>query len=174
LSIVVLGFASGRLIARGRERTILWIGIALTVAGGVSYGLNLLLEPARPEPLYYATRLKLGFFPASNSMVCLISGPAFVLLWGATRVRGLASTNPLVTSGRASLTVFFLHVPIFRELSRPVGLWSALKAGPTLAVVFGLIALCLWATRRWQRVGYRYGAEWLLRRVSDGRTRSPS
>ena len=34
LSIVVLGFASGRVISQGRARVVLWIGVALLVAAG--------------------------------------------------------------------------------------------------------------------------------------------
>jgi uncharacterized membrane protein YeiB len=93
-----------------------------------------------------------------------------VLGWAAVAVSprwSLDDANPLVTVGRASLTVFFIHVPLFRELSRPLGLWSNLGTAAALSIVFGFIALSLVLSRIWQRHGYRYGAEWLLRRLAD-------
>jgi uncharacterized membrane protein len=170
LSIVVLGFLSGRWIAAGQARRILVLGITLTLVGAVSYGTFLLAEPERPEVHYFASRLKLGIFPPSLSLVCMMSGPAFVLAWAAVVVsprRSLGDANPIVTVGRASLTVFFVHVPLFRELSRPLDLWSNLGTVPALAVVFGFMAAAMWLSRIWQRHGYRYGAEWLLRRLAD-------
>ncbi len=169
LAIVVLGFLSGRWIAAGQARRILVVGIALTTIGAACYGTFLLVEPTRPDALYFATRLKLGIFPPSLTIVCLMSGPAIVLGWAAVAVSprwSLRDDNPLVTLGRASLTVFFVHVPLFRELSRPLDLWSNLGTAPALGVVFGFIALCLVLSRIWQRHGYRYGAEWLLRRLA--------
>jgi uncharacterized membrane protein len=170
LSIIVLGFLCGRWIAAGRARRILPLGIALTLAGAASYASFLIAEPERPEVHYFASRLKLGIFPPSLSLVCLMSGPAFVLAWAAVAVSprfSLGNANPIVTVGRASLTVFFVHVPLFRELSRPLGLWSSLGTVPALAIVFAFMAACLWLSRVWQRHGYRFGTEWLLRRLAD-------
>lgn len=168
LSIIVLGFLCGRWI--DRPRRILIIGIVLTLVGALSYATFVLVEPERPDELYFATRLKLGIFPPSLTLVCLMSGPAFVLAWIAVVLSpkwSFADDHPLVTVGRASLTIFFVHVPLFRELSRPLDLWSNLGVAASLGVVFGFIALSLVLSRAWQRVGYRYGAEWLLRRLAD-------
>jgi uncharacterized membrane protein len=170
LSIIVLGFLCGRWIAGGHARRILFVGIALTVVGAAFYGVFLLLEPERTDALYFATRLKLGIFPPSLTLVCLMSGPAFVLGWAAVAISprwSLRDDNPLVTAGRASLTIFFIHVPLFRELSRPIDAWSNLGTTAALAVVFAFIALSLVLSRIWQRHGYRYGAEWLLRKLAD-------
>jgi uncharacterized membrane protein YeiB len=72
----------------------------------------------------------------------------------------------MVTLGRASLTIFLIHVWLFRELSRPLRIWSALDVGPTLATIAAFIVVSAYATRAWSRVGYRGGAEWLLRRLT--------
>ena len=70
-----------------------------------------------------------------------------------------------MTLGRASLTLLIAHVVLFREISRPLGAWQAFGRGASLAIIAGWIVLCALLARAWQRGGYRFGAEWLLRRV---------
>jgi peptidoglycan/LPS O-acetylase OafA/YrhL len=89
---------------------------------------------------------------------------AFVA-WLETR-RPLAHGHPLVTLGRASLSLLMLHVVLFREASRPIHWWRNLPAELALTVIFVFLALALVGSRLWQRVGYRYGAEWLLRKLA--------
>jgi uncharacterized membrane protein YeiB len=45
-------------------------------------------------------------------------------------------------------------------------LWRNLSAEATLAVIFAFVILSAVASRLWQRVGYRGGAEWLLRKLA--------
>jgi uncharacterized membrane protein YeiB len=71
----------------------------------------------------------------------------------------------LVCLGRASLTLLLVHVVLFREISRPLGAWQAFSWPVSLAIIAGWIFLCVVLTRAWQRSGYRFGAEWLLRRL---------
>jgi hypothetical protein len=70
-----------------------------------------------------------------------------------------------------------LHVWLFREASRwvtigqpPHTLWRGLDAWPALAVIAVFLALALAVSRAWQRVEYRFGAEWLLRRLGGGKS----
>jgi uncharacterized membrane protein YeiB len=88
------------------------------------------------------------------------------VVWIDLRGAGFGDRHPLVTLGRASLTLLMLHVVLFRELSRPIGWWHGFSAGPALAVVLAFVALAVVLTRWWQRYDYRGGAEWLLRRLA--------
>ena len=64
------------------------------------------------------------------------------------------------------LTLLILHVWLFREATRPIGVWQALEVGPATAVLFGFVVIAAVASWQWQRVDYRYGAEWLLRKLA--------
>ena len=82
----------------------------------------------------------------------------------------MSSRNPMVTLGRISLTLLLIHVPIFRRLSRLpfIDIWRNLDANTSLVVVFAFFFLALVAAWFWQRVNYRYGAEWWFRKLSGG------
>lgn len=67
--------------------------------------------------------------------------------------------------GRASLTLLLVHVPLFREATRPYGYWHGLSASETLATIAVFLLLAIGVSLPWQRVGYRGGAERLLRKL---------
>ncbi|MCA9709512.1 MAG: hypothetical protein KDK70_26985, partial [Myxococcales bacterium] len=160
----------------------------VAVGGG---GRLLLLAGVRHPWVARGWELHLGFFPASIAIVGLLLGGALLLIalvsWVETR-RPIAEGFWLVTLGRISLTLLMLHVVVFRELSRSIDYWwpldpdyavsrlafewwpyhgwRNLSASTTLAIIFGFVILSVIASRYWQRVGYRFGAEWLLRKVA--------
>jgi uncharacterized membrane protein len=167
LCFYLAGFVAGRFVLAGRLARVAALGLAFAAVAGVG---RLLLAVGVSHP--WVTRgfqLHLGFYPASVAIVGSLLGGALVLIafvaWLDAR-RPLAEAHPLVTLGRASLTLLMLHVVLFRELSRPIDWWRNLPANTTLVVIFAFVGLCALATRRWQRVGYRGGAEWLLRKLA--------
>jgi uncharacterized membrane protein len=170
LSTYVVGFWAGRRVIRGDLRALLGVGAALVGIGAVGHGAVWLTGAGEPDLLWYAFRLRLGWFPASIAIVTLLLGPTLWILAVAIRWderRPLAPNHPLVALGRISLTVFIVHAPLFRELSRPIGWWSALAAGPTLVVIAAFTVVCLGIARWWSRHDYRFGAEWLMRRIAE-------
>ena len=72
----------------------------------------------------------------------------------------------MVSLGRASLTLLLLHVWMFRELSRPLGLWSTLDAPAAFGGMLLAITIYTLLAWQWRRIRFRYGAEWLLRQVA--------
>lgn len=175
LAFYLAGFVAGRWIRADRPGRIVAMGVGFMTVGGLGHLIYRLfahgsgLSPETRDLAARAFRLPLGFFPASVAIVGLLLGGAIVVIglmaW-RERKRPLRSTHPLVTLGRASLTLLMLHVPLFRELSRPVDLWRGLSAEVTLAVISGFLALALVGSQLWKRIDYRYGAEWLLRRIA--------
>ena len=109
------------------------------------------------------------FYPCSPAYILLVGGlvmsvTAGVMAW--ERRRPLSADGVMVNLGRASLTLLLLHVWMFRELSRSVGLWSAFDAPAAFGVTMlaiGIYTLLAW---QWRKVGFRFGAEWLLRKVA--------
>lgn len=108
------------------------------------------------------------FFPASPAMVGTLSGVSLLLMALITRVKESPLWSPDATMtqvGRVSLTVLMLHLPLFRELSRPVGLWRTLSPGQSMGILIAFVVLILIAAPQWRKIGFRYGAEWLFRQV---------
>jgi uncharacterized membrane protein len=166
LAPFLVGMAAGRWIAARRFGAIARLGLVALVLGAVGLGVGL----TGPLPLLWrrAFGVHLGFFPASITIVALLLGVVLLVIalvaWRDDR-EPLSDTHPLVVLGRASLTLLLLHVPLFREATRPLGYWQALEAGTVLAIIFAFLAFAVIAARLWQRVGYRGGAEWLLRKL---------
>jgi uncharacterized membrane protein len=175
LTFYLAGFVAGRWIRADRPWPIIAMAMGFIALGGLG---NLLykglvwsgtLSPEVMRVLFRAFGLHLGFFPASIAIVGLLLGGALLLVGAMTwweRTRPLTAVNPLVTMGRVSLTLLMLHVPLFRELTRPLKLWRGLSAETTLIVVLAVIAAALVGSMLWRRFDYRYGAEWLLRRLA--------
>ena len=165
MAVFLAGFVAGRWTREGRFVRIVWLGVAVLAATACCYLALVLLGSGAPAVLERGFRIKLGFFPASLSVVGLMLALGMIGIGVTLLTTRPAENHPLVVLGRASLTIFLVHVWLFREASRPMGLWSALGPVPTLATIGAFAVLCTIAARRWQQVGYRWGAEWLLRRA---------
>ena len=167
LCFYLAGFCAGRFITARQFGRIALMGLGFAVLGG---GGHLVARAGvHNQWIQRGFELQLGFYPASVAIAGLLLGGALLLIafvsWLETR-RPIADNHPLVTLGRISLTLLMLHVVLFRELSRPIHWWRGLSANMALAVIFGFVILSILASRPWQRVGYRFGAEWLLRKIA--------
>jgi uncharacterized membrane protein len=168
LAPFLLGMIAGRAIAARRFSRIAILGATAMVIGGGGWAIAKLWHPPSASFAGRAFTIGLGFFPASIAIVGLLVGLVLLVIAGVSWLdarRPISERNPLVALGRASLTLLLVHVPLFREATRPVGLWHGMSAGATLATIFAFVLLAVWASRLWQRVGYRGGAEWLLRKL---------
>jgi uncharacterized membrane protein len=162
------GLACGRWIASGELQRI-WL-LAAGVGAFASVGLLLRsLSPAATSVAGRSTALAVPFFPASPTLVSLLLAVVLLGIWAMMawdRRRPLHDNNPIVTLGRASLTLLILHVWLFREATRPIGVWQSLELRPAFAVLVGFLLFAVIGARLWQRADYRFGAEWLLRKLA--------
>ncbi len=171
----LVGMVAGRAVHHGRIRDLAVLaGVPLAIGSCGVFVWRVVHDADRTALVNRAFGLALGFFPASITIVALLLGVALLLL-AATLLLGrrfnIGEGNPLVCLGRASLTLLLIHVPLFRDWTRPVGLWQSLPAGATLAAIAGFLSLAFVAATAWRRIDYRYGAEWLLRSLSGRRRR---
>ena len=167
LAAYVGGFVAGGDLRTGRVRSLAQLALAMVAVGGVACSFE--LSGAVHPVLARAFRLPVPYFPASVTIILLLLGTTLLAVslaaWREVR-RPLAPTHVLVALGRASLTVFVVHVWLFREAGPRLGLWRTLSPGATL-VAIGLVgAAATGLACRWQRVQYRYGAEWLVRKLA--------
>lgn len=174
LTFYLAGFTSGRWLLQDKTARVAALGLSFIALGGGGHALlNAGVFPKSNVYLHRAFELHLGFFPASVAIAGLLLGGALLLIAGVSAYenrRSMSSRNPMVTLGRISLTLLLLHVPLFRRISRIEGLdlWHGLGANMSLLIVFAFFFLALVVAWFWQRVNYRFGAEWLFRKLSGG------
>ena len=178
LAVFLAGVALGRWLqteplaaATGRVaalcRACLLAGVALV---GLDYAAGQVpaLAFLHAEPWWRVVRVRTSFYPAGPGIVLLLQSGVLLMLTVALRVERSRELDPrgwLVCLGRASLTLLLVHVVLFREISRPLGAWQAFDRVTALLIIAGWIVLCALLCRLWQRIGFRFGAEWLLRRL---------
>jgi len=166
LAVYVGGFVAGRDLLAGRVRSLAHLALAMVAVGGVACGFG--LSGAVHPLLARAFRVPVPFFPASATIVLLLLGTTLLAVtlaaWSELH-RPVAPTNVLVSLGRVSLTVFLLHVWLFHEAGPRLGWWRTLSPGATLVAIGFVGAMAAGLACRWQRVEYRYGAEWLVRKL---------
>jgi hypothetical protein len=78
----------------------------------------------------------------------------------------LRSSNVLVCLGRASLTILIVHVAVIREAAIHFDFWRSLSLPGTIAATGAVLIFFAVVAVWWRKIGFRYGAEWLLRRVA--------
>ncbi|MFT5680947.1 MAG: putative membrane protein [Myxococcota bacterium] len=169
LALFLGGTAAGRWLKGGDLKSIRRLGgFGVVVGGGLAaaWGLGLTGDGL----LMRAGRFNGTFYPCSPAYILLVGGLVqlgIAGLVGYEQRKGMTA-GTWVSLGRASLTLLLVHVVVFRELSRPLGWWSAFEAGPAFAGTLGAIGVAAVLARLWGKVGYRYGAEWVLRKVAGG------
>lgn len=168
-SFYLAGLACGRWLSEDKLDTIATLAggvLALGLCGTIVRGI---LAAPKTSVLGRSTALNVPFFPASPTLVALLLAIVLVGIWAVMafeRRRSMSDKNPLVSLGRASLTLLLVHVWLFREATRPIGVWQALSVGNATAVLIGFIVFAVVMTRLWQKVDYKFGAEWLLRKLA--------
>ncbi len=176
LSMFLLGMVIGRWIIADRIGNLLrWlavtVGLACALIVAKYLGTSGLFDMSRGDFSYRLFGLRLGFYPATPAIMLLLESVVLVLLWLALTLERryperLQSRSLAVCFGRASLTLLLVHVVLFREVSRPLGLWHGVRAGTALGIIAVWMVLTAWLSQRWQRIRYRFGAEWLLRKLA--------
>ncbi len=152
---------------RAPRRLAVWGGVLALVGGAMVVSYHVLRLPlALSHPRIF--KLNIPFFPCTPAFILLMGGALAVVmaaLLARERKAGLRWAGPLCSLGRCSLSALIVHVVVFRELVRPLGLWQACDVTTASAILLGTLVGSMWIAHRWRRIQFRYGAEWLLRRA---------
>lgn len=127
-------------------------------------------DVTRSEPLVRFFRLQLSFFSALTPLSLFLMALALLFILGFLRLDqtyGFRQSHVLVCLGRVSLTVLIVHISVIRESAVYFGYWKTLTQTGGLVATLAILAGFALAAKVWQRYHYRFGFEWLLRRVSD-------
>ncbi len=170
LAFFLAGILSGRWLIQGTARNIIRLAAALLGIGMLLTSCNLLgLSFAVQEPLMRACRFLPRIYPALTPVVLLLMSLALFSIAVITALesrRSFKNANPLVCLGRSSLTILFVHTVLFRQVSRYLDFWRVFSLGETLAIMCGVLVLFALLAVVWNRYGYRYGAEWAMRKIA--------
>ena len=115
-AVMALGFCIGPIFSRGpekRRRSLIRIGVGITIAFVVIRALNIYGDPAPWSAQALPPRTLLSFlnttkYPPSLAFLLMTLGPALLVLAWLDR-RELSGSNPLVVFGRVPLFYFVLH-----------------------------------------------------------------
>jgi uncharacterized membrane protein len=168
-SFYLTGLVCGRWVSEGKLDRIAGLASGVLALGLCGVIIRSMIAAPKPSVLGRSIALNVPFFPASPTLVALLLAIVLIGIWAVLaleRRRSMSDQNPLVTLGRASLTLLLVHVWLFREATRPIGVWQALSLTSSTAVLIGFILFAIVATRLWQRFDYRFGAEWVLRKLA--------
>lgn len=170
LSLFLAGILTGRWLINKKLQNILCMALACLCTGMLLSAFNLLgFEFATEGPLLRACKILPRFYPAFPPIILILVALVLFSVLIITLIeskRGFSPINPLVCLGRSSLTLLIIHVVIFRQLSHYFQFWRIFSIGETLSIVFVILTLSAVLAVLWRKFNYRFGAEWLLRKIA--------
>jgi uncharacterized membrane protein YeiB len=161
---------AGRELLAGELKRVVLLASLLLMLGTTLAGLFVLgPDWTTHERLVRVFTVGPTFYPALTPITLLLMAaalflvPAFVSL--GSRI-AFEPRNFMVCLGRSSLSFLILHVVVMRESAAYFGFWHAFSAAGTLLSTLAVLAVCSVLAVVWRRFDFRFGAEWLLRRVA--------
>jgi uncharacterized membrane protein len=127
---------------------------------------------SRCEPLVRYFRLQLSFFAALTPLSLFLMAVSLLLLIAFLRIDqkyGFGQSHVLVCLGRVSLTFLMVHIAVIRESAIYFGFWQTLPEICTLFATLTILVCFALIAKVWQKYQYKFGFEWLLRKISDRR-----
>ncbi len=168
-ALFLAGMVAARLTQSGNRKSLLLAATAIT-AIGVCLSLAPYAFPlVRDIPLLARTTILSTYtFPLYPPATCILSGLGMAAIVLGTAPKDLPRFlgKTLGSLGRASLTVFLLHIFLFREVLGWLGGTNRLSAEQTGLVLTAVLVALTGLAWLWGRKNYRYGAEWLMRKVA--------
>jgi uncharacterized membrane protein len=170
LALYTSGIVAGRWIHAGRSRRIFALAGVCLGLGLLLAGAGTLMPALRQQPLLYrALTLAPSFYPGFPPIMLLLASAALILLALAAHPRSqslLRPGNPLGSLGQASLSILFVHILLFREGLQRLGRFQTFSEPLTLTVIVAAGLMLLLLCPLWRRVRFRFGLEWLLRKIA--------
>ncbi|HPS58716.1 MAG TPA: heparan-alpha-glucosaminide N-acetyltransferase domain-containing protein [Spirochaetota bacterium] len=169
MALFIAGMAAGRWICSDR-----YINILKTAGALLFIGLLLFLVKQGDFSFFnnsWGRRLlmvNLYMYPAYPVQFAALSAVTLLLIYTvliAGKKYIFSSGNIIVLLGRVSLSIFIIHIAVIRNLMVTTGLWQSFSAGATVLLQILVIAVIMLFVCFWNRREFRYGFEWLMRKV---------
>lgn len=169
LAFFLGGMAVGKLFLSGQSKKLGAIVIGCYLVSGVIL-LCYFLKPdfVTHGPLVRFFRIYLGFYPVTPVFFFLLFPLVILYLFlfqKIDRIVRFTSFSSLVCLGRASLTIFFIHIIIFKELAIRFGYFQLFSPVAATVAIMTVMAVFTFLSVAWRKIQFRFGLEWLLRQV---------
>jgi uncharacterized membrane protein YeiB len=105
-------------------------------------------------------------YPMQFLALSALSLLSVFILSAAGKRHSIAAGNILVLTGRVSLTVFIVHIITIRNFMVYSGLWQSFSMPVTVILQLTVIAAIMLLVHYWNRIGFKYGLEWFMRRIT--------
>jgi len=133
-------------------------------------GLFVLLSSysfAKAEPFRRMLSVNLYFYPM-HPFVFILCYPliiiGFLLFRWFDAWQPFLPDNPLNSLGKATLSIYFCHIVLFKWLQAQ-GLLPSFGTAGVFSINAAIIVVLTIAAHFWSKTGFRYGLEWLLRKL---------
>jgi len=127
------------------------------------------IPQAADGPYVRIFRFRPGFYPPHLPISFLLIGlssAAVFFSFYLDRIKSGIVKNVLVSLGRSSLSILFIHVVLFKEIAMRFDFYRKLPEAEGMALVLLIIFIFMILSALWQKIDFRYGLEWSLRRFN--------
>ncbi|HOP64895.1 MAG TPA: heparan-alpha-glucosaminide N-acetyltransferase domain-containing protein [Spirochaetota bacterium] len=167
IAFFIAGIICCRWIKAGRRGHILYSAALLFISGTILKGLyNYGYFFATGGKFFRLFVFTPYIYPASPSLVFILTGIAMAFFYLFTFIKkNSLPVRVTASTGRLSLTWFFIHIVLFNEIFRLAGIHRNLPAAGTLLIITATFVSILFFSSRWGSWGYRFSIEQLMRRT---------
>ena len=170
IAFSMAGMLAGRWLLDNKPACVWQLAVGLLVGMGILIGLYATgWEMTRQMAWIRFFKWRYSFYPALMPITLFLIAAALFFIHGFValdRIIALRSTNGLVCLGRASLSILIVHVVVVRESAIYFHFWRSLSFIQTLVGTSAIVLFFCVASVCWRKVNFRFGAEWLLRKVA--------
>ena len=160
------GAILGRLLSEERIKALLIIAAGMLAMAGL-FTLLSGYSFARSEPLTRLFTVHLLYYPM-HPFVFMLCYPAVIFAFLLFRLfdswRPFSPDSFLNSLGKATLSIYVCHIVLFKGLQMQ-GLLPGYGTAGVLLIVALVIGAVTIAAHFWAKTGFRYGLEWLLRKL---------
>ncbi len=167
LAFFVFGYASAEYIAAGKYKRLFVYGAVLWLAGVLFVILPHVFPGAEKIPFlerFYTVKLR--FYPMLGPAFFLLTGslPFLMYIFSVLGRRSRYLSPVFVPLGKISLTVFITHLFI-KQFVHSTGIAESFDKWTTIGITAAVLSGYILLEKLWRNSGYRYGFEWILRKV---------
>ena len=170
IAFFMAGMLAGRWLLAGRPARLWQLGAGLLAALAILLGIYATgWQAVRTITWIRFFKWFPSFYPALTPITLFLIAAALLLLYAFVSLNkslSLCPSNALVCLGRASLTILIVHVAVIRESAVYFQFWRRLSLTGTVVGTATILITFTLAAMFWRKVNFKYGAEWLLRKVA--------
>ncbi len=170
ISFFIAGVLSGRWFMEKKIKNVLRLAMILLFSSAILSAVyfigpefairGVFVRVFRVGPTFYPSLMPMSTFLISTALFFILG---FVFLGSRINFK---SSNLLVCLGRLSLTFLMIHIVIIRESAIRFHFWRSFSTLDTLLFTLAILIVFSFLALFWRRIEFRFGAEWLLRKIS--------